>query len=139
MYFAGKMMRKIILLLLFILSTNLYGNINYIQWDSIPKSADYTDEIDYLKTYVQYFDHWSQAWDYPVEKSTLVEELQNSYNNFSTLDSQNVEVNLLLGDIAHYLYNLEYSKGFENAIHYYNKAISLAPSAYRGYWFLANH
>jgi tetratricopeptide (TPR) repeat protein len=132
-------MRNTILLLLILLSTNLYGNINYIHTDSIPNSDVYTDQIDYIKTYVQYFDHWSQDWDYPIEKSTLIEELQNSYNIFSRLDSQNVEVNYLLGDISHYLYNLEDSKGFENAVKHYEKGITLAPTDFRGYWFLANH
>lgn len=129
----------VILLLFIIFSCQTYGNINFIRRDSIPNSADYTEQIDYLKTYVQYFDHWSQEWDYPVEKSTLVEELRNSYNNISHSDSQNVEVNLLLGDISHYLYNLEESKGFDNAIKHYEKAINLSPMDYRGYWFLANH
>ncbi|MEI6089511.1 MAG: hypothetical protein WCR42_03590 [bacterium] len=132
-------MRRIIILLFVIFSCHAYGNINFINLDSIPNSANYAEQIEYLKTYVQYFDHWSQEWDYPVEKSALVEELSNIYDNFTHVDSTNVEVNLLLGDISHYLYNLEYANGYDNAVRYYEKAINLAPADYRGYWFLANH
>jgi hypothetical protein len=99
-------MRRIIILLFIILSYQAYGNINYIHPEGIPNSANYYDQIEFLKTYVQYFDHWSQEWDYPVEKKALIEGLKSKYHDFSQLDSQNVEVNLVLGDISHYLYNL---------------------------------
>jgi hypothetical protein len=68
-----------------------------------------------------------------------VNNLEEIYNESSLLDSQNVEVNLLLGDISHYLFNLDNNKYYQLAINHYEKAINLAPDDYRGYWFLAQH
>jgi hypothetical protein len=46
---------------------------------------------------------------------------------------------LLLGDIAHFLYNLDDTSSYELAVENYSKAIDLNPNDYRCYWFLGVH
>ena len=132
-------MKKIILAAFLLNSICSYGNIKYIRFDNIGHPGDYSHQVDFLRQNVGYFDHWVHEWSYPVKKDTLVRNLLTCLEVFSHLDGNNAEVNLLEGDIAHYLYNLDMQEYSDKAEAFYQKAIGLAPGDYRGYWFLATH
>jgi tetratricopeptide (TPR) repeat protein len=132
-------MKKTLLTLLTLLSINAWGNINYIQIKQIPNYQDYSNQFDFLFNNVQYYNHWVPEWSYDVSKKSLIQGLKDSYNLFSFIDSNNLEINLLLGDISHYLYNLQEDDFYDIAINHYEKAIKFAPDNYRPYWFMANH
>lgn len=131
---------KAILTLFFVLLTlTVYGNINYVQFDKIPDSEKYSDKFKIIVDNVAYYNTWQPEWTYEVSKKSLVKGLNESYDLFSKLDNENIELNLLLGDISHYLYNLHDDKFYELAVNHYQKAIDLASYDYRPFWFIANH
>src|ERR1019366_1647108 len=61
------------------------------------------------------------------------------YNGVDKLPAKNAETELLLGDVAHYLYNMEVDEYYQKAVDHYLQAKALAPEDYRLYWFLGNH
>lgn len=131
---------RTIFTLIFTLSTlTVFGNINFVQFDKIPDSEKYSDKITFIIDNEGYYNHWQPDWTYDVSKKSLVKGLKESYDLFSKLDSKNIEINLLLGDISHYLYNLHEDEYYELAVNHYQKAIDLAPNDYRPLWFIANH
>jgi hypothetical protein len=114
-------MKKTLLTLLTLLSIDAWGNINYIQIKQIPNYQDYSNQFDFLFNTVQYYNHWVPEWSYDVSKKSLIQDLKDSYNLFSFIDSNNLEINLLLGDISHYLYNLQEDDFYNIAINHYEK------------------
>lgn len=132
-------MRTIFTLILTLSTLTVFGNINFVQFDKIPDSEKYSDKITFIIDNEGYYNHWQPDWTYDVSKKSLVKELKESYDLFSKLDSKNIEINLLLGDISHYLYNLHEDEYYELAVNHYQKAIDLAPNDYRPLWFIANH
>ena len=117
----------------------IFGNIHYIQFDKIPESEKYIDKYNFIKDNEGYYNHWQPDWTYEISRKFLIKGLKESYDLFSKLDSENLEINLLLGDISHYLYNLHENDYYPLAVKHYQKAIELAPNDYRPYWFIANH
>jgi hypothetical protein len=132
-------MRIFTTIFFFCFSLSLLGNIHLINFDRIPDNLKDKKQIDFLIFNVQYFDHWSQSWNYPVSKDSLIKDLKDCYETFSRLNNNSIEINLLLGDIAHFLYNLDESSFNEKAINYYLAAEKNDSTDYRVYWFLANH
>lgn len=125
--------------LLNLIAASVLGNINNIDTDKIPDHHKYASNINFLIENQEYYNHWQPEWTYTVEKDWLIKNLKDCFKVFSALDAKNVEVNLIVGDISHYLYNLQEDKYYDKAVEYYEKAISLAPNDYRCHWFLANH
>jgi tetratricopeptide (TPR) repeat protein len=132
-------MKTIFTLILTLSTLTTFGNINFVQFDKIPDSEKYSEKLNFIIENEGYYNHWQPDWTYDISKKSLVKELKESYDLFSKMDNENIEINLLLGDISHYLYNLHEDKYYELAVEHYQKAIDLAPNDYRPLWFLANH
>ncbi|MDB4335157.1 hypothetical protein OAA06_02225 [bacterium] len=132
-------MKTIFTLILSFTTLSIFGNINYIQFDKTPDFEKNIDKYNFIKDNEGYYNHWQPDWTYDISKKSLVKGLKESYDLFSKLDNQNIEINLLLGDISHYLYNLHEDKYYELAVNHYKKAIDLAPNDFRPLWFIANH
>jgi tetratricopeptide (TPR) repeat protein len=132
-------MKTIFTLLLTLTTLTIFGNINYIQFEKIPESEKYIDKYNFIKENEGYYNHWQPDWTYDISKKSLIIGLKESFDVFSELNNENIEINLLLGDISHYLYNLHEDKYYELAESHYKKAIDLAPNDYRPLWFIANH
>lgn len=132
-------MRTTITLFFALLALNAFGNIEYVHFDEIPDYEKHIDKINFLKENVRYYNHWEPDWTYDVSKDLLVKNLKEIYEIFSKLDNKNIEINLALGDISHYLYNLSEEEYFDLAVNAYEKSIELSPEDYRPLWFIANH
>jgi tetratricopeptide (TPR) repeat protein len=134
-------MKNTLTLLLLSACLRGYADLRYIHLDKVDPTGQYNKEISFLTDNVQYYDHWTPDWNYPVKKDSLTRELTRCYTIFAQLQakSDNVEIDLLVGEIAHFLYNLSVEEYYEKANAYYQKAIQLDEKDYRGYWFLANH
>ncbi len=124
--------------LLLLFSSTSIANINLIDFKKIDQGADHTKQFDYVKQNAQYCAFWQPTWTYDINKDSLIAHLKNIYTVFDGL-KENVELELLLGDIAHYLYNLDVKEYYDPAVNHYNKAIKLSPTDYRGHWFLGFH
>jgi tetratricopeptide (TPR) repeat protein len=116
-----------------------FANINYINIKQISSDEKYLNAFEDIKANQQYINHWTPNWDYEIPKETLISKLKEHYTFFSTTNTKNVELSLLLADICHYLYNLDDGVSHKKAIDHYNEAIQNAPQDYRCYWFLGNH
>lgn len=135
-----KSISHIALYILFTLnSIYIWGNINYIQFDKISCEESLLEKYNFIVEHQSYVNHWSPQWNFDINKDDLINELKDSFDSFTKLDNNNLEVNLLLGDISHYLYNLHEDDYYQLAEKHYKKAINLAPDDYRPSWFLANH
>ena len=132
-------MKTIFTLILTLSTLTIFGNINYVQFDKIPDFEKYSDKFSFIIENEGYYNHWQPDWTYEISKKSLVKGLKESYDLFSKLDNENIEINLLLGDISHYLYNLHEDKYYELAVKHYQKAMDLEPNDYRPLWFIANH
>lgn len=116
----------------------LFGNTAYIQFEKIPENQDNAGMIYFIKENEKYFDHWQNDWSYNVNKKTLIKGLNEAFTVFSRQDGENLEINLLLGDISWYLYNLDEEPFYAQAEKFFKKAIELAPNDFRTNWFIAN-
>jgi len=131
-------MKKTLFCLLLLLPLSISANIDNIDLAKLTAKQDFSKEIQFLKVNEKYVDHWSMEWNYAVSRVSLVKGLKNALKVFAAQSEGNLEQNLLLGDIALYLYNLNEQPYYEIAEKYYLKAIELAPNNYRPRWFIAN-
>ena len=133
-------MGKITILLIGILTTvNVFSNVNYIEMSKISAERKNRTAFNFIKDNQQYFDHWTNEWNYDKSQKELIKNLRDNYATFSSIATKNGELYLLLGDIAHYLYNLNDTAYYRLAISNYNSAIEIYPNDYRAYWFLGYH
>ena len=132
-------MKKLLALLLFCGWLDARAHLEYIRIEKIDVSGQYTGQIDFLLKNKSYCDHWAPSWDYTIKKDSLIRQLKTCYSLFAGLNTDKEESFLLLGEIAHYLYNLEVEEYYGKAESAYKGAIAEKPDDYRGYWFLAHH
>lgn len=133
-------MRKAIFLLIgMLIAVNTFSNVNYIEISKISNDGRLVNAFNYIKDNQQYFNHWTNEWNYDKSKNELIKNLRESYVMFSSVSTKNEELFKLLGDIAHYLYNLDESDYYQLAVNNYNSAIAINPNDYRTYWFLGFH
>jgi len=128
-----------ILLVLVFVYFHASASITEISIAKISNEEKYINAFREIVKNLGYYNHWSPEWTHPKSKADFLKTLQQSYRLFAALDQKNAELALLLGDIAHYQYNLDNQDSFEIAIKHYTSAQQLAPSDYRSYWFLGNH
>jgi len=133
-------MRKAIFLLIgMLIAVNAFSNVNYIEISKISNEGRLVNAFNYIKVNQQYFNHWTNEWNYDKSQKELIKNLRESYAMFSSVATKNEELFMLLGDIAHYLYNLNESDYYQLAVNNYNSAIAINPDDYRTYWFLGFH
>ena len=115
------------------------ANVDYIDILKISSDNNHIIAFDFIKNNKRYYDHWTDEWSYDMSKDDFINQLRNHYKSFSALPKKNVETYLLLGDIAHYLFNLEDDEYYPIAIKNYEEAMKNNPKDYRAFWFLAYH
>lgn len=116
-----------------------YANVNFIDIAKISNDSKFESDFNYIKDNQQFYDHWTNKWNYNKPKQEFIDNLHNKYNIFSAIANKNAELYLLLGDISHYLYNLDDTAYYNKAVNNYNSAIQESPKDYRCYWFLGYH
>ncbi|MBK0379093.1 tetratricopeptide repeat protein [Mucilaginibacter segetis] len=125
--------------LVFFCTTLSYGNIHAIDFNKISYPKNLEQELSFLKNNDTLYNHWTHNWTYDISKGDAIKNLNLIYTVLDKNSEKNTETYLLLGDIAHYLYNMEVEKYYQLAIDNYQKALKLSPADYRVYWFLGNH
>lgn len=133
------MKRTLSLLFILFFMINIFANVNHIDIDKISNDTKYVTAFRYIKDNQEFYDHWSIEWNYLKRKQELINNLRDIHKTFSEITNKNTEVYLLLGDISHYLYNLEDTIYYDEAVKNYNQATKMNPKDYRGYWFLGYH
>ncbi|TFF33565.1 tetratricopeptide repeat protein [Mucilaginibacter psychrotolerans] len=120
-------------------ATNAFANVNAIDFSKIPDAAKLAPQITFLKTNYRLYNHWVHDWQYDIPKEKTVNTLTSLYQALEKNTAKNEETYLLLGDIAHYLYNMEIEEYYQKALDNYKQAQLLAAGDYRAYWFMGNH
>ena len=116
-----------------------FANVNFIDISKATGDSKFVREFSYLKDNKQFFDHWTNKWEYEKSKVEFITKLREIYSTFSSIPTKNQELYLLLGDISHYLYNLEDNAFDSLAVKNYNLAIKENALDYRNHWFLGFH
>jgi hypothetical protein len=115
------------------------ANVNYIDISKISNESKHIAAFNYIRENKYMFDHWTTTWNYSRPKEELVEHLREKYTAFKDIVNKSTELYLLLGDISHYLYNLDDSSSYKNAVNNYSLAIRSNPKDFRCYWFIGYH
>ena len=133
-------MKKIItLFFLSLVPFQAFANVHHIDITKISNDNKLVNAFNFIKDNTEYYDHWSSKWSYDKSKEDLKQQLREHFKKFSVLTTKNQETYLLLGDIAHYLYNLDDTAYHDIAVTNYNAAIKSNPGEYRSHWFLGYH
>jgi hypothetical protein len=136
---SSATIKSLILLLSIIICQKASGNVNAIDFTKISYPKELQAQVDFLRDNDGLYNHWVHDWTNKIPKNTVVDNLISLYNGLDKLLAKNAETELLMGDIAHYLYNLEIEEYYQKAIDHYMRAKALRPEDYRVYWFLGNH
>ncbi|HTR30596.1 MAG TPA: hypothetical protein VMH27_15090 [Puia sp.] len=107
-----------------------------MDFNKIDPSGRFKARQQFLLENLAYYDHWSADWIYNIPKDSLTRELKRCLYVYGSLRTDEFERYLLLGEIAHYLYNLDQRAYYDTAEMYYKEAIGLNGKDCRGYWFL---
>ena len=133
-------MKNITILFFLTLNTvQVLANVNYIDISKISDDKKLVDVLSFVKDNKPYYDHWTPEWNYDKSKENLINQLREYYSYFSALPQKNAETYLLLGSIVNYLYNMDDTEYYDNAVKNYDEAIRSDPKDFRAYWFLAYH
>jgi hypothetical protein len=131
---------KFFLVLAFtLISIFTFGNINQIDVLKISNDVKVVAVFDEIKANQKYYDHWYANWEFSTSRRELIDKLRGHYLILTSLPSKNEELDLLLGDVAHYLYNLNEASYFQEAEKHYKDAFGRDSASYRALWFLGNH
>ena len=140
--FLGKYPQKCVLSLIFLCllaRVECRADVKFVDFKKIDPSGQYRSQQKFLVDNLVYYDHWSPDWIYDISKDSLIQTLKDCEALFAPLKANVYETDLLLGEIAHYLYNLSQESYYDIAEGYYLKAIALDANDCRGYWFLGYH
>jgi hypothetical protein len=86
---------------------SVFANVNFIDIAKISREGKFIAAFKYLRDNQNYYDHWTYDWSYDIPKKEIIKQLRQDYSDFATIATKSVELFLLLGDISHYLYNLD--------------------------------
>ncbi len=131
------MKNVLVLLLLSILGRNeCQADVKFVDFNKIDPTGQFRAQEQFLLEHLAYYDHWAPKWVYDVAKDSLVAELKTCLQVYEPLKTDEFERCLLLGEVAHYLYNLDQQAYYDTAEAFYLKAIKVNDKECRGYWFL---
>jgi len=122
-----------------ILTVKTMANVHYIDISKISAEMKHHIAFEFIVDNLNYYDHWTPEWKYDKSKESLIPQLRSYFHTFEELTPKNVETYLLLGSIAHYLYNMEVREFFDVAVRNYGEANKSAPKDFRAFWFLGYH
>ncbi len=132
---------KKLLLILGCLFSGYYSmaNIHFINFEKIPNYENYFTQIGFIIDYVDYFRVHQGKLETPVNEGYFIEQLTLIFDEFKKLDTNNIETNFLLADIAFYLSELKVPAFKHWCKHYLDRSLRLGADSFRSYWFLGNY
>jgi len=135
-YFTGMKGPIILLLLTLPAMTECKADVKFLDFKKIDPSGQFKTHQQFLLENLAYYDHWAPDWIYDIPKDSLIRELKRCLYIYEPLRTDELERCLLLGEIAHYLYNLDERAYYDTAETFYKEAIGANAKDCRGYWFL---
>jgi hypothetical protein len=122
---------------------HLRADIAAIQASALPQETPILAALDDTKQLEPYSRSYTAdpQWSFPLKKSEVAARLGKDLG-FLTLalrnHSDNSELALLTGLVAHYAYNVDVPGSLDDAIGAFDRAAKLAPADVRGPWFHAS-
>lgn len=119
----------------------LTSNIRAIDVKELQKSVKgIKDDVDFILENEALYSEWHAEWPSKnLKKADIIGRLSSIYEALLNKKIKTPEVELLLGEIAHYLYNLGKVEFSQASIEHYRRASQLSPKDYRSLWFLGYH
>lgn len=119
---------------------SVYAQLNVVRIQESKIFDEHLSEVwSYLKSNQSYCDHWTKDWVYPAQKSKLIHSLRGHYSVMMGYQTDEPELQLMMGLTAHFLYNLDDTSYFNLAIAHFKSALSLTIGDGRPMWALAKH
>jgi hypothetical protein len=117
-----------------------YGNIHIVHLDKLPNDETLHIHLERLVNIVQYIDHYSPEWNYPVDKNEVIDFLTGFRGENSNLltSHENYELRALNIVIMSYLYNLDILDVAEAIAKEARYLKTNYPDEYRTYWLYGN-
>ncbi|GAB3931132.1 tetratricopeptide repeat protein [Mucilaginibacter myungsuensis] len=129
----------LMLIVLLVCFSRSYANLNAIDLTKVRYPKELQAQIDQLIADQKMYATWVPEWKETVAKDEVIARLTALSKELEKLPANNIETKLLLGDIAHFLYNMDAKDAFQKAVDTYEAAKKIAPNDYRAYWFLGHH
>lgn len=134
-----KLRKTLFFLILVNTALYAYSNIYIINTDKLPDNGAFNQNMRTLLSFNQYINHWTNEWNYPVDKSVIITFLKAFHNGIVSINTINdYELNLLDVVIMTYLYNLNETNYFNDISVTVEKMKNDFPDEYRTYWISGN-
>ena len=117
-----------------------FADITAINVKDIPGYKSLTPQFEYLFKNLGYYQFWSAKWAFNVPKDEVKGNLTKLYSGLQKIQAEekpNLELELMMGEVAQFLFNLDENEYFEKAMLHYAKAESVNKEDYRSHWFAA--
>ncbi len=98
---------KLIAFLLIFIALRSSANVNAIDFSKINYPKKSQKSVEFLRSNDSLFNHYVHDWNYDMPEKTVTETLSSLYRDLDKLPEKNLETELLLGDISHYMFNLD--------------------------------
>jgi hypothetical protein len=123
------------------ISTTALADIAAIHSEALPQEPALLAALDDVRRLEPFVSVWTNNWKYPVGKREAADRLEKDLGFISasrTAHSDNLELALLTGLVAHYAYNLDVPGSHDKAIAALEDASKLAANDFRVTWFHAD-
>ena len=128
-------------LLLAFTVTPALADIAAIHAAALPQETSILAALDDIRQLEPYVSAWTNDWKYPIAKDEVAKRLEKDLAVLTLAcqsHSDNIELALLTGLVAHFAYNVDVPGSHDKAIAAFEAARKLAPADIRGSWFHAN-
>jgi len=128
--------------MLLLVGIDALAGVKNIRRASLPGDPPVESAYDDVASMENMLQAWSPEWKYSTPKEQVMARVSISLKGLEKAAErwpENEELQLFLGLVAHYSYNLDVQESYQVAVHSFEKAAKLAPQDYRPRWFLGNH
>jgi hypothetical protein len=120
--------------------TQVHADIAAIRVKDLPQEPKVLEAFEDAQVLEPYSSSFADRWTYPVKKADVAKRLKRAIDSLrGALEehSQNAELQLLTGLVAHYGYNVDVEGSHEASVSALDAANKLLPNDYRPQWFFA--
>jgi hypothetical protein len=117
----------------------VYSNIHIVDKNKLPNNEAFNANMAMLSDISQFTTYYSFEWNYPVDKSNLIDFLEAFHKDIVRINTKNdYELNLLNAVLMTYLYNLDEIDYYEEIVITLEKMKIDFPNEFRTYWLYGN-
>lgn len=127
------------IILCFIITVPIYANLSAINFSTLPQDAIFQNKFKGFLNIVNYINHFSTEWNYPVSKAETLSIAIDFESEINKQKEISYDLNILHLIVMRYLYNID-AEGYSNKIEMkVNQLKTSYPNEYRTYWIYGNY